>query len=317
MSYKIHDFFKKSSFVSGEEIAKKLQISRVAVHKQIQKLRSQGYIIEGIRGRGYRLIPRSDGLLPLELKARLETNILGREIITLETVDSTQNFIRELAEKGAPEGTLVIALEQEAGRGRMGRKWFSPEGGLWFSILLRPPFLPKEIYKLTLLFGVAIAISLKNYGLKPSLKWPNDVLINQKKVCGILLESSLEADRVDYVIVGIGLNANFPINSLPEEIRTNSTSLYEVLNRKIDRAELLCKILKNSEYLYLNAIKEGFLPIISIWKSLSSMLGKMVEVKLLKESIRGIAIDIDEDGSLVLNENGKLKKIYSGDIQLI
>lgn len=318
MSYKIHDFFKNSSFISGEEIAKKLQISRVAVYKQILKLRTQGYVIESIRGKGYRLIPRPDGLLPLELKIKLGTNIFGREIITLDSVDSTQNFIKDLAEKGAAEGTLVIALEQRAGRGRMGRRWCSPKGGLWFSILLRPPFLPKEIYKLTLLFGVAVATSLKNYGLNPSLKWPNDVLIDQKKVCGILLEGSIEADKVNYVIVGVGLNANFPISSLPEEIRVNSTSLYEVLNKKIDRAELLCEILKNSETLYLNAIKEGFLSIISLWKSFSSMLGKTVEVKISNESIiRGIAIDIDEDGSLILDVNGNLKKIYSGDIQFI
>ncbi|MEM2525204.1 MAG: biotin--[acetyl-CoA-carboxylase] ligase [Candidatus Methanomethylicaceae archaeon] len=316
MSYKINDFFKNSSFISGEEIAKKLNISRVAVHKYIQKLRSQGYVIEGVCGKGYRLIPRPDGLLPLELKIRLNTKIFGKEIITLETIDSTQNFIKKLAEEGAPEGTLVIALEQKSGKGRMNRQWHSPKGGLWFSILLRPPFLPKEMYKLTLLFGVAVAKSLKIYGLEPYLKWPNDVLINNKKICGILLEGSTEADRIEYIAVGIGINANFLVDSLPEDVRKNATSIFEILNKKIDRAELLCEILKNSESLYLYAIKNGFSHIISLWKSLS-LFDKMVEIRLFNESIRGIAIDIDEDGALILNENGKIRKIYSGDVIFI
>ncbi|MEM1573578.1 MAG: biotin--[acetyl-CoA-carboxylase] ligase [Candidatus Methanomethylicaceae archaeon] len=316
MSYKINDFFKNSSFISGEEIAKKLNISRVAVHKYIQKLRSQGYVIEGVCGKGYRLIPRPDGLLPLELKIRLNTKIFGKEIITLETIDSTQNFIKKLAEEGAPEGTLVIALEQKSGKGRMNRQWHSPKGGLWFSILLRPPFLPKEMYKLTLLFGVAVAKSLKIYGLEPYLKWPNDVLINNKKICGILLEGSTEADRIEYIAVGIGINANFLVDSLPEDVRKNATSIFEILNKKIDRAELLCEILKNSESLYLYAIENGFSHIISLWKSLS-LFDKMVEIRLFNESIRGIAIDIDEDGALILNENGKIRKIYSGDVIFI
>lgn len=316
MSYKIHDFFKNPSFISGEEIARRLNVSRVAVHKYVQKLRSQGYVIEGVRGKGYRLIPRQDGLLPLELKARLSTKIFGREIITLESIDSTQNFIKKLAGEGAPEGTLVIALEQKLGRGRMNRRWFSPKGGLWFSLLLRPPFPPREMYKLTLLFGVAVARSLRIYGIEPLLKWPNDLLVNDKKICGILLEGDVEADRVNYVAVGIGINANFSIDCLPEEVRRNATSLFEVLNRRIDRAELLCEVLKNSEELYLHTIENGFSYVISLWKSLSSF-GKTVEVRLFNESIRGIAVDIDEDGSLILNENGKLRKIYSGDVIFI
>jgi BirA family biotin operon repressor/biotin-[acetyl-CoA-carboxylase] ligase len=310
----LYDFFLSSDFISGEKIAKKLNISRVAVHKKIQNLRKQGYIIEGVRGKGYRLIPRFDGLLPLELKLRLKTKVFGKEIITLESIDSTQILIKELAEKGFPEGTLVIALEQTSGKGRMNRKWISPKGGLWFSLLLRPSILSKDIYKLSLLFGVAITISLEHYGIKASLKWPNDIIINNRKLCGILLEGDIELDKVNFVTVGIGINVNFPSNILPNDLRSSSISIYDILGRNIDRAELLCKILEYSEKLYLQAINEGFSNIISLWRSKSSIFGKSIEVKLLDKSIKGIAIDIDDDGSLILNQNGKIIKIYSGDV---
>ncbi len=310
----LYDFFISSDFISGEEIARKLNISRVAVHKKIQNLRRQGYIIEGVRGKGYRLIPKFDSLLPLELKLRLKTKIFGKEIITLESIDSTQTIIKELAEKGLPEGTLVIALEQTSGKGRMNRKWISPRGGLWFSLLLRPPILPKDIYKLSLLFGVAIVISLEYYSIKASLKWPNDVIINNRKLCGILLESDIELDKVNFVAVGIGVNVNFPSSILPNDLKISAISLYDILGRNIDRAELLCKILKNSENLYIQAINEGFSNIISLWRSRSSMFGNPIEVKLLDKSIKGIALDIDNDGSLILDKNGEIIKIYSGDV---
>ncbi|MCC6013210.1 MAG: biotin--[acetyl-CoA-carboxylase] ligase [Candidatus Verstraetearchaeota archaeon] len=313
----LYDFLLSSDFISGEEIAKRLNISRVAVHKKIQNLRKQGYIIEGIRGKGYRVIPRFDGLLPLELKLRLKTKIFGKEIITLESIDSTQRLIKELAEKGFPEGTLVIALEQTNGKGRMNRKWYSPRGGLWFSLLLRPLISPKDIYKLSLLFGVAITTSLEYYGIKASLKWPNDIIINNRKLCGILLEGDIELDKVNFVTVGIGINANFPSSILPDDLKISAISLYDILGKNIDRAELLCKILENSENLYIQAINNGFSNIISLWRSKSSIFGKSIEVKLLDRSIKGIAIDIDDDGSLILNQNGKIVKIYSGDVILL
>ncbi|MGQ9759995.1 MAG: biotin--[acetyl-CoA-carboxylase] ligase [Candidatus Methanomethylicaceae archaeon] len=314
MSQSIDELLITSSFISGQKFAKSAGITRTAIFKRIQQLKRQGYNIESVRGKGYRLIPRFDGLLPLEVKAKLKTRVFGRTLITLDSVDSTQVFMRRLAEKGAPEGTVVVALEQRSGRGRMNRAWSSPKGGLWFSLLLRPSIPPIDLHKLTLLIGVAVAKSLEQYGIKASLKWPNDVLIDQRKVCGILLESSTETDRVEYVIAGIGLNANITLRDLPDAIRCSAISLYDILGTKVDRAELLSKILKNSEDLYISASEKGFSEIISLWRSLSSTIGRKVQVDLLDKTLTGYAVDIDEGGSLILETSDGLRKIYSGDV---
>lgn len=317
MSERIDDLLITGSFVSGQWAASKFGISRTAVFKRIQQLRKLGYNIEATRKKGYRLVPRFDGLLPLEIKARLNTKIFGREIITLDSVDSTQAYMEELAEKGAPEGTVVLALEQTSGKGRMNRPWSSPRGGLWFSLLLRPSMPPKELNKLTLLFGVAIVTALKLFGIVSSLKWPNDVLIGRKKLCGILLEATTDTDRVEYVIAGIGLNANTSLIDFPREIRESVVSLRDVLGTKIDRAELLCQILKNSEELYIEASEKGFSRILSLWRLHSCTLGRNVEIRLLDTRLTGLALDIDADGSLILKCDDGLKRIYSGEVILL
>lgn len=314
MSGRIDELLAKGSFISGQRAAEILGVSRTAVFKRVQQLKKLGYQIESVRGRGYRLVPKFDGLLPLEIKTKLNTRIFGKEIITLESIDSTQSYMRKLAGEGAPEGTVVIALEQKLGRGRMNRTWFSPKGGLWFSLLLRPSIPPKDLHKLTLLLGVAVATTLVSFGVKASLKWPNDVLIDHKKVCGILLEASTDTDRVEYVIAGVGMNANNSLAEFPEEIRNSAISLKEVMGTKIDRAELLSRILKNTEDLYLEASERGFSRVISIWRSLSCTLGQMVEVHLLTGTLTGLALDIDEDGSLILKCEDGVRKVYSGDV---
>lgn len=317
LSKRIDDLLITGFFVSGQRIANELGVSRTAVFKRIQQLRKLGYNIEAIRRKGYRLVPRFDGLLPLEIKVRLKTRLFGKEIITLDSIESTQIYMGKLAEKGAPEGTVVIALEQTRGKGRMNRVWSSPRGGLWFSLLLRPSMPPKELHKLTLLFGVAIVTALKTFGIKASLKWPNDVLIDQRKVCGILLEASTETDRVDYIIAGIGINVNTSLTDLPSEIRNSAISLRDVLGTKVDRAELLSVILKNSEDLYLEVLERGFSRVLSLWRSNSCTIGRMVEVCMPDGILRGLAVDIDEDGSLLVNCKGIIKKVYSGDVTLL
>lgn len=318
LSKSIDEALITGTYISGQKFAIGAGISRTAVFKRIQQLKAQGYNIEAVRGRGYRLIPRFDGLLPLEVKAKLNTRLFGRELVTLDSVDSTQAYMRKLAEKGAPEGTVVIALEQSSGRGRMNRPWFSPKGGLWFSLLLRPSIPPKDLHKLTLLLGVAVAKSLELYSIKASLKWPNDVLIDQRKVCGILLESSTETDQVKYVIAGVGVNANISLQDLPEGIKSSAISICDVLGKKIDRAELLSRILKNCEDLYISASEDGFSTIISLWRSLSSTIGHKVQVHLLDQTLIGRAMNIDEDGSLLLEmDGGGLRKIYSGDVTIL
>jgi len=312
----IDDLLTRGTFVSGEKIARKVGVSRTAVFKRIRGLRSDGYSIESVRGKGYRLLPRLDGLLPLEIRMKAKSTTFGREVTTLESVDSTQNYGRKLADAGALEGTIIVALEQTAGKGRMSRAWSSPKGGLWFTLLLRPSAPMGELYKLTLLFGVSVARALESYGLRPCLKWPNDVLVNGKKICGILLETSGEPDRVEYVLVGIGLNVNFSSRDLPDDIRSSSTSVYDALNRRVDRADLLCRILEDSERLYLSAAKGGFQRVLNAWRLMSCTIGRAVTVQSFGASISGRAVDIDDDGSLIVETKEGRKKVYSGDVLL-
>ena len=305
----------KCEFFSGETTAQELGVSRTAVFKRIQALRKSGYVIEAVAGRGYRLAPRFDGLLPLEIRAKSKAKIFGKELNVLDSTDSTQIRLRELADRGAAEGAVLVALRQSAGKGRMGHPWSSPKGGLWFSLLIRPSCRISEIYKLTLLFGVAVAKSLMPYGIEARLKWPNDVLVGGKKICGILLESSAEPDRIDYVIAGIGINANLSSGDLPAEFNCRSTSLRDLLGKPVDRAELLARILGQSERLYFSSMDEGFGMVIDEWKSISCTLGRKVCVSSFGRALTGTAVDIDQDGALIVaTENGKKEKIFSGDV---
>lgn len=302
------------SFVSGESLASELGITRAAVFKHIQNLRRQGYAIISVPGKGYRLEPRFDGLLAFEIVSKIRCRTFGKEIVVLEQAGSTQDELRELASKGAPEGTVVLALQQSSGKGRGGRKWASPLGGLWFSLLLRPKLPFRDLCKLSLLFGVAVARSLKKAGVKPSLKWPNDLLVGGKKISGILLEASAEPDRVEYVLVGIGVNANFIPRLLPAPLDQKSTSVLEVLGEKIDRASLLSSILTESEELYDLASKHGFGAIIEEWKANSSMMGKPARISYGGREFEGIAEGIGDDGALILRTPEGEERIYSGDV---
>ena len=303
--------------MSGQEAAERLGVSRTAVFKRISILRKQGYVIESAVGKGYKLSPRFDGLLPLEIRSKNKSKVFGREVVTKESVDSTQNCLRGLAEKGAPEGTVVVALEQTAGKGRMERRWSSPRGGLWFSLLLRPRIPLGEIYKLTLLFGASVSLALEPFNIKSLIKWPNDLLFEDKKLCGILTETSAEPERLTYVLVGIGVNANFSVRQLPEELRERSTSTYDILGKNIDRAELLGRILEKSEELYSEAGKSGFAPIIESWRRRSCTLGRKVMVKSIKETLKGLAVDLNDDGSLLLETGKKRVSVYSGDVTFL
>ncbi len=292
-----------------------LGISRTAVFKHIQRLRGDGYCIEAGPS-GYRLVPRFDGLLPLEIRSKLQTERFGRDVFTLEQTDSTQNYARAIAEGGAAEGTIVVALEQGVGKGRMGRAWASPKGGLWFSVLLRPSIAVAELHKLSLLFGVAVAEGLGAMGLDARLKWPNDVLIGGKKVCGILLETSAESDRVSHVIAGIGINANFSSRTLSAFFSSRSATILDLLGRRIDRAGLLADVLLSAERLYYGASNDGFSRVLDQWRSLSCTIGNQVAVSLFGRSVTGLAVGVSDDGSLMVQTEGGIEKIYAGDVTL-
>ncbi|MET3696091.1 BirA family biotin operon repressor/biotin-[acetyl-CoA-carboxylase] ligase [Bacillus oleivorans] len=304
-------------YLSGQQIAEQLGCSRTAVWKQIQSLRDDGYEIEAIRNKGYRIADRPNGVKEYDIITGLETNCMGQNCYYFETAASTQKIAHELAQKGEPEGTLVLADQQQSGRGRMDRPWFSPKGtGIWMSLILRPRLLPSQTPQLTLLTAVAAAQAIEEVtGLTPSIKWPNDLMINDKKCTGILTELQAESDQVRYLIIGIGINVNQVKEDFPAELQALATSLRMSKQQEFPRAKLVQEILKRFEKLYELYLNQGFLPIKLLWESYSNTLGKMIQAKTMHGTIEGKAIGLTDEGVLVLEEsNGTQHKIYSADI---
>jgi BirA family biotin operon repressor/biotin-[acetyl-CoA-carboxylase] ligase len=304
--------------VSGEELGRAIGISRTAVWKHINELKSEGYVIDSVPSKGYHFVSAPDALLPEEIRAGLKTRIMGREVAYQKETTSTQEIAKALAAQGVVEGTIAIAEIQSGGRGRIGRQWSSPQGGVYFSMVLRPDMKPSEALRLPLVAGVAVAQAIKrNTKLAPKLKWPNDVMIRDRKVGGILTEMSAEMDRLDWVIVGIGLNVNTSHESFAEEVEGIATSLMEAGGKSIPRVKLLQDILFEFESLYGDLLKSGFEPIRSRWKALSNTIGANVVVSMPTEKVTGTAVDIDSDGALILKkENGSLEKIIAGVVSL-
>ncbi|MEM3873629.1 MAG: biotin--[acetyl-CoA-carboxylase] ligase [Candidatus Bathyarchaeia archaeon] len=254
-----------------------------------------------------------------KIQEGLKTRLVGKYIFFAHEVGSTNDWAKELAELGAPEGTVAIAETQTAGRGRLGRKWLSPKGGLWFSIIFRPRLRPPETVKLVFLAGLAVAETIRElYGLKAETKWPNDVLVDGKKVCGILSEMKTVDEKVDYAIIGIGVNANIDVEKeFPKELRETATSIQKALGRKISLEELFKALLEKMDSLYQIFLKEGFTPILKEWKSFASFLGCEVEVSSDGERLKGVASDVDGNGVLVLRfEDGSVKRVFFGDVSL-
>jgi BirA family biotin operon repressor/biotin-[acetyl-CoA-carboxylase] ligase len=253
------------------------------------------------------------------LEEGLRDRRFGRNIVFLHEVSSTNDFAKELAGYGADEGTVVLSERQTAGRGRLSREWISPRGGLWFSVVVRPELKPAEAVTLVFVAGLAVAEVLGElYGLKAETKWPNDVLVNGRKVCGILAEMNTTGEKVNYAIVGVGLNANFDVVKVfPEELMKTAVSLENVLGRKVRLDELLRAVLEKLENSYELFMKEGFDPILTKWKRYAGFLGCQVEVACGTEKWVGLASDVSNDGSLILRlEDGALKRFSVGDVTL-
>lgn len=304
--------------VSGEELSGLLAVSRTAVWKHIQVLKNNGYIIESVAKRGYILQSAPDRLRPEEVVARLETKWLGHSINYDESVRSTNETAKELANAGCENGLVCIAEEQAGGKGRLARGWFSPFAhGIWFSVVLKPPFMPSEASKCTLLAAVAVVRAVNSYeGVNAGIKWPNDILVDGRKMVGILTEMNAEFGHINYIVIGTGININIPKEMLPEDIRTTAISLDEVSTRKVNRAELLAKILKNMEELYELALAQGFKPILDEWRQWSMTLGKEVKVVAPNETYIGKALDIDEEGLLMVDRGGEIVKVIAGDVSI-
>ena len=301
-----------NGYTSGEWLCEKLRVSRTAIWKHIESLRSLGYEIEAVPHQGYRLSVCPDKLIPEELTWGLKTTAIGRKILSYDTVRSTNEIAFDMAKKGLGEGTVVVADGQTHGKGRLGRHWNSPKGkGIYLSLILRPPLAPQGIAKLTLLASLAVARAVRTLtSLQPQIRWPNDVLIQKKKLAGVLTEMSAEQDRLNFVIVGIGINVNNSRELLPPE----ATSLRLETGEKQSRVHLTQVLFHEFERIYCD-FKEGNS---SKWldecRKLSSILGHRVRVEAPTPR-EGYAVDLDEEGALVLRlDNGFTERLLAGDV---
>lgn len=305
--------------LSGMEMSKTLGISRNAVWKHIKTLRREGYRIEAKPASGYRLVAVPSHPTSWEIQAGLGTEQIGKEIYTLPQASSTNEVAFRLALKGAEEGTAVLAELQTKGKGRMGRTWESPAGlNIYLSIILRPRMVPSKTPLITLMAAVACAEAIDEVaGLLPAIKWPNDLLLEGKKLGGILTEADMELDTINFVVVGIGINVNMTRLSFPPSIKDTATSLQEALGREISRIALIQAILRHMEQWYERLRQGGGAEITSRWKELSLVRGQQIEVTSLEEVVRGTALDIDEDGALLVQtDNTTIKKVVAGDVTL-
>ena len=266
-------------------------------------------------------MPTKDLLLPEKIREGLKTSTLGRERIDyFPVIDSTNVRARMIADEGAPEGTIVVAETQLKGKGRRGRSWFSPAGqGIYVSVILRPRVPPAEATQLVLMAAVAAAEALLVHADLPvSVKWPNDILVGGKKIAGILTEMRLAGDRIDHVVIGMGVNVNTPAEGLPPEIAVIATSLCAETGQTFSRAELLRTYLEKLEGWYALFRERGFEPIRERWLALARIIGKPVKIAGVDHAYEGEVVDIDPNGFLILKTpNGALQRILAGDVSLI
>lgn len=319
MKTKILKYLKETDgYVSGQELCERLGVSRTAVWKIIRQLEEEGYEIEAVRNRGYRLTGSADILNEAEIRAVLTSRWLGQNVKFLEETDSTNNVIRRMAEQGAPEGTLAVAEIQTAGKGRRGRSWSSPKGsGIWHSFLLRPDFAPEHASMLTLLAAMAVQKAVCDVtGLDGLIKWPNDIVVNGKKICGILTEMSTEEDTIRYVVVGIGINANTP--DFPEEIRATATSLALELGHPVRRALLINGIMCAFEEYYdiyrqtldMSRLKE-------IYNQRLVNVEREVKVLAPRGDYTGVSHGINDEGELIVElADGTIREVNSGEVSV-
>jgi len=305
-------------YISGEKMAERLGVTRAAVWKKIAALRDAGYDISSAPRSGYILHAAPDRLIEAEITRGLGTELIGQKIICYDVVDSTNLILKDLARDGAENGMVVVADSQGTGRGRMERAFFSPPGkGIWVSILLRPTFLPQEAPKCTLMAAVAVARAMEKFGLRAAIKWPNDIMYDGRKLVGILTEMSAEMDRVNYVVIGTGINVNIAPEDFPEELRAVAISLMQMKGEPLSRVEFLQEFLRAMDVLYADVQREGFAPVLAAWRSYAVTLGQNVRViGPVGEEFEGIAADIDEEGALLIDTATGQRRVLAGDVSI-
>ena len=320
---KVLSFFQThdSEYLSGEDLSDVLKISRVAVWKHIKKIQSLGYKIESKQKLGYRLVNETEKLLPWEITKDLKTETIGKRIYYFEEIDSTQNFAQQIALDKKENGTIVIAEKQTAGRGRLDRKWTSPKGGIWFSLIIHPKFDVSTSTLVPIAGAVALAKSIKTtLDVDVSVKWPNDITLNGKKVAGMLVDASFQANSIDHFILGIGIN--FDIDSIKIEKRlSKSPNFYGVnsLRKKDDDTPpkiLLREFLVQFEKILIQLNKGEKTKIVKEWTKKADKIGKKITINTLEGKISGVAQGIDNDGGLKLKTSKGVKKIFVGDVVL-
>lgn len=305
-------------YLSGQQLCEQFGVSRTAVWKAIRQLQDQGYEIQGVRNKGYRLTGEADVITQAELQSMLHTKWIGNRLEYFDETDSTNIQARRLAEEGAPHGTLVVADSQWAGKGRRGRGWTSPKGvGIWMTIALRPPIRPLDASMLTLVAGMAVVKGVKeSAGLDARIKWPNDVVISGRKICGILTEMSTEEECIRYVITGIGINVN--VSGFPAELEDKATSLKKELGQNVKRSPVIAAVAEAFEGYYetflktcdMSGLKEEY-------NQMSANLGRQVTVLDPRGEYRGTALGIDHEGSLLVRkEDGTVDAVISGEVSV-
>ncbi len=309
----------KGRVLSGGAISRRLGISRAAVWKHICRLREQGYIIEAGAGKGYLLIFEPEQLRIERIRTELKPVTRVRQVFFFPSLDSTNRKAYDLALEGAPEGTIILAEEQSAGRGRLGRSWSSlAYHGLWLSALLRPANMtPGKMAPFTAAAAAIMAAVLRKVsGLPVSVKWPNDLLINDRKLGGILAEAKSEPEHIHFMILGIGININHKVHDFPAELAGKATSLRIEGKRLFDREAICVAIIKELEAGYDLFLRSGFSAFLELWRELDIMPGKEISVKFGAKTIHGTAVDIDKDGALIVKDSaGRLKRFSYGEIE--
>ena len=319
MKSKILEILKaRDGYVSGQELSGYFQVSRTAIWKAVARLKEEGYRIESVQKKGYRLVASPDVVLAEEIQSSLKTRWAAREIFYLKTVDSTNRYAKKKAEEGAPHGALVVAEEQTEGKGRMGRSWSDAAGqNIAMSLILRPAIQPQSASRVTLVAGLSVARALKALcGLDVKIKWPNDVVAGGRKLCGILSEMSAEMSGIHYLVIGIGINVN--TEQFPEELRDKATSLYLETGKKMQRARIIGKCMECFEEDF--SLFEKTMDLSLLKDQYEALLvNKDEKVKVLERdaSYVGTARGIDREGELLVEkEDGSLASVYAGEVSV-
>jgi BirA family biotin operon repressor/biotin-[acetyl-CoA-carboxylase] ligase len=307
-----------SGFISGEELARKCGISRTMVWKHIKALEREGFGIEAVPSQGYRITSTPDILRPEDVRHGRGTKVIGKEIHFFQEVTSTNILAMELAADGAPEGTVVIAEMQTSGKGRLGRKWISPKGNIYFSVVLRPNIPIHKAPLITLMGAVAVAEAIRTtYGLEAGIKWPNDILVSGKKVSGLLTEMSAEQDRIRHIVLGIGVDVNMEMDELPPDVYSLTTTLAAEVGAKINRTALLQQVLRDLERWYQKFLGNEK-DVLNEWKKLNMTVGNRITVSGAGEALDGLAQGVDNDGRLIVRlDDGAIRMVAAGDVTIV